>query len=32
MNVDFESKLVYGNDYKYVKTKIKIYAEHIITN
>ena len=32
MNVDFESKLVYGNDYKYVKTKIKIYADHIIRN
>ena len=32
MNIDFESKPVYGNDDKYIKTKIKIYANGIITN
>ena len=32
LNIDFESKLVYGDDDKYVKTKIKIYADSIITN
>ena len=31
-NTDFESKPVYGNDDKYLKTKIKIYAKSIITN
>ena len=30
MKIDFESKLVYGDDDKYIKTKIKIYAK--ITN
>ena len=28
----FESKLVYGDDDKYIKTKIKTYAGSIITN
>ena len=32
MKIDFESKPVYGDDYKYIKTKIKIYADSIITN
>ena len=32
MRIDFESKPVYGDDYKYVKTKIKIYADSIVTN
>ena len=32
LNIDFESKPVYGNDDKYIKTKIKIYADSIITN
>ena len=31
MKIDFESKLVYGDDNKYNKTKIKIYADSIIT-
>ena len=31
MNIDFESKPVYGDDYKYIKTKIKIYVDSIIT-
>ena len=26
LNIDFESKLVYGNDEKYIKTKLKVYA------
>ena len=29
---DFESKHVYGDDDKYIKTKIKIYADNVITN
>ena len=32
MKIDFESKSVYGDDYKYIKTKIKIYADNIITD
>ena len=32
LNIDFESKPVYGNDNKYIKTKIKIYAKSIIIN
>ena len=32
LNIDFESKPVYGNDDKYIKTKIKVYAQSIITN
>ena len=31
-NIDFESKSIYGDDDKYIKTKIKIYADRIITN
>ena len=30
--IDFESKPVYGDDDKYIKTKIKIYAGSMITN
>ena len=32
MGIDFESKLVYGYDEKYIKTKIEIFADNIITN
>ena len=32
MSIDFESKPVYGDDDKYIKTKIKIYAGSMITN
>ena len=30
--IDFESKPVYGDDDKYIKTKIKIYTGSMITN
>ena len=32
MKITFESKPVYGEDVKYIKTKIKMYAGSIITN
>ena len=32
MRIDFESKPVYGDDDKYIKTKIKVYADSMITN
>ena len=32
MKIDFESKPVYGDDDKYIKTKIKIYGGSMITN
>ena len=32
MKINFESKPVYGDDHKYIKTKIKAYADSIITN
>ena len=32
MKIDFESNPVYGDDDKYIKTKIKIYEKSIITN
>ena len=32
MKINFESKPVYGADVKYIKTKIKTYADTIITN
>ena len=32
MNIDLQSKPVYGNDEKYIKTKIRIYADSLITN
>ena len=31
MRIDFESKPAYGDDDKYIKTKIKIYADNMIT-
>ena len=32
MKIHFESKPVYGDDDKYLKTKIKIYADSTVTN
>ena len=32
MRIDFESKPVYGDDDKYIKTKIKIYVGSMVTN
>ena len=32
MKIDFESKPIYGDDNKYIKTKIKTYEKSIITN
>ena len=32
LRIDFESKPVYGDGDKYIKTKIKIYAGGVITN
>ena len=32
LKIDFESKPVYGDDDKYIKTKMKIYADNMITN
>ena len=32
MMIIFESKPIYGDDDKYIKTKIKMYADSIITN
>ena len=32
MRIDFKSKLVYGDDDKFIKTKIKIYTGSMITN
>ena len=32
LNMNFKSKPVYGNDDKYIKTKIEVYANSIITN
>ena len=32
MRIDFESKPVYGDDDKYIKTEITIYADSIVTN
>ena len=32
MKILFESKPIYGEDVKYIKTKIKTYAGNIITN
>ena len=32
LKIEFESKPVYGDDGKYIKTKIKIYADCMITN
>ena len=32
MSIKFNSKPAYGNDEKYIKTKIKTYENNIITN
>ena len=32
MEIDFESKSVYGDNDKYIKTKLKIYQNSIVTN
>ena len=32
MSIDFDSKPTYGDDGKYIKTKIKIYTDSITTN
>ena len=32
MKITFESKPIYGEDVKYMKTKIKTYADNIIIN
>ena len=32
MKINFESKPVYGDDDKYIKTKIRIYAGSMVTN
>ena len=32
MKIDFKSKPIYGEDDKYIKTKIKLYGGSIITN
>ena len=32
MKINFESKPVYGEDVKYIKTKRKTYVDSIITN
>ena len=32
LRIGFESKHIYGDDDKYIKTKIKIYANNMITN
>ena len=32
LNIYFESKPVYGDDDKYIKTKIEIYVKNTITN
>ena len=32
LKIDFECKSVYGDDDKYIKTKMKIYADSMITN
>ena len=32
MSIDFDSKTIYGEDNKYIKTKVKTYKESITTN
>ena len=32
LKIEFDSKPVYGDNHKYIKTKIKIYAGSMITN
>ena len=32
MKIDFNTKITYGDDDKYIKTKIKTYEDNITTN
>ena len=32
MKIDFKTKATYGDDDKYIKTKIKTYKDNITTN
>ena len=32
LKIDFESRPIHGDDDKYIKTKVKIYASSVITN
>ena len=32
LKIEFDSKPVYGDDNKYIKTKVKIYNKSMITN
>ena len=32
MNINFESRPIYGDNDKYIKIRIKVYADSIITN
>ena len=32
MNIEFDSEPVYGDSDKYIKTKIKLYEDKVITN
>ena len=32
MNIEFDSKPVYGDNDKYIKTKIKLYGDKVNTN
>ena len=32
MSIDFDSKTIYGDDNKYIKTKIKTYKDSITTS
>ena len=32
LNIKFDSEPVYGDNYKYIKTKIKIYGDKVNTN
>ena len=32
MNIEFDSEPVYGDDDKYIKTKIKMYEDSVNTN
>ena len=32
MSIAFDSKTIYGDDDKYIKTKIKTYKDNITTN
>ena len=32
MNIEFDNELVYGDNDKYIKTKIKLYGDKVNTN